>query len=117
MKTTGVAPTELAASISWFSRSEIDAMPTPLQSGESQPDPSPSQFCLLAECWLQVVWRRCAVPVGDFSAGQADPVADARAAVPVGLPGHGTQPAAAPAGCACRACTSAVVRPLPATPQ
>jgi hypothetical protein len=37
MKTTGVLPKELAASISRFSRSEIDAMPNPLGSGESPP--------------------------------------------------------------------------------
>jgi hypothetical protein len=39
MKTTGVLPEALAASISRFSRSEIGATPNPLRSGESQPDP------------------------------------------------------------------------------
>jgi hypothetical protein len=39
MKTTGGLPEALAASISRFSRSEIDAMTTSQGSRESQPDP------------------------------------------------------------------------------
>ena len=37
MKTTGVLPEELAASISLLSRSEMDPMPNSLRLGESQP--------------------------------------------------------------------------------
>jgi hypothetical protein len=39
MKTTGVLPEALVASISRFSRSETDAMPSSPRSGESHPDP------------------------------------------------------------------------------
>jgi hypothetical protein len=48
MKTTGVLPEAFAASISRFSRSEIDAMPNSSRSVISIPDPVHGLFILTA---------------------------------------------------------------------